>query len=234
MPFWRTAADDAPAPAPKPRARQSRRAMAERDRLLYVAMTRAESWLIVAAAGDLGKTATPGTTPSRRADRAGRRRGTPGRRRPAPAGGDWPARGPAGRPGRRPPRRYPPVWVAPAPTRIPRRPRSAPSDLGGAKALPGEAGLDEAAAKRRGYGRFTACSNTCPPARRLDRVAIAAALPGPMTGRRRRSALLLAEAAGARQTRAGALFAAGALAEVPVDRRPGPAADAASTARSTG
>lgn len=52
---WKTARDVAP---PELRAAAENRAEREREeamRLFYVAMTRAESWLIVAAAGDVGK-----------------------------------------------------------------------------------------------------------------------------------------------------------------------------------
>jgi ATP-dependent helicase/nuclease subunit A len=61
----------APNKADSPRALRARQAeMAEADarerrRLLYVAMTRAESWLVVAAAGEVGGRASPGTRPVR-------------------------------------------------------------------------------------------------------------------------------------------------------------------------
>lgn len=50
---WRTPADASPAEISRIRAERARRSRAEEMRLLYVAMTRAQSWLIVAAAGKL-------------------------------------------------------------------------------------------------------------------------------------------------------------------------------------
>lgn len=124
-----------------------RMAMAEEEsmRLLYVAMTRAENWLIVAAAGDVGKSgecwyhlisdgiAAAGASAGRYAT------------------GDWPANSV------RPPIEHqdrdtaPAPWLfQPAAVTPAAGPIMSPSDLGGAKALPGEAGLSEAEAKLRG------------------------------------------------------------------------------------
>jgi ATP-dependent helicase/nuclease subunit A len=52
---WNTAADDTPEIIQKAKDSYLAQQKSERDRLLYVAMTRAEKWLIVAASGDLGK-----------------------------------------------------------------------------------------------------------------------------------------------------------------------------------
>lgn len=122
---------------------------AERDRLLYVGLTRAEQWLVVAAAGDLGKDGRSWH------DQVGRGMATLGAV-PFENGlrlenGDWsqfvetensyPE---------------PPVESLPAFMRKPVSKSEAvvgtlsPSDLGGAKALPDDEGLDEDAAKRRG------------------------------------------------------------------------------------
>lgn len=54
LPAWRGDADKRPDPVADAVREQDRRAEEERRRLLYVAMTRAESWLIVAAAGKTG------------------------------------------------------------------------------------------------------------------------------------------------------------------------------------
>src|SRR6056297_3185153 len=54
-PLWRTSAGDMPRVMTQANDAAKAAERAERDRLLYVAMTRAEKWLIVAAAGDLGK-----------------------------------------------------------------------------------------------------------------------------------------------------------------------------------
>ncbi|MBU3028881.1 double-strand break repair helicase AddA [Paracoccus marinaquae] len=54
MPVWRGGAAERPDPVAEAVAAEARRQEEERRRLLYVAMTRAESWLIVAAAGETG------------------------------------------------------------------------------------------------------------------------------------------------------------------------------------
>ena len=55
VPLWRMSRDVSPAIIARAREKAQARQMAERLRLLYVALTRAEKWLIVAAAGDVGK-----------------------------------------------------------------------------------------------------------------------------------------------------------------------------------
>jgi ATP-dependent helicase/nuclease subunit A len=122
----------------------------ERERLLYVAMTRAQTWLIVCGAGEPanaewhrrisqgidGLSPLPIETPT-----------GPGRR---VQHGDWATHAVAPEPG--PVSDItPPGWLSARPPAPPeaRRPIS-PSDLGGAKALPGEAAPDEEAALRRG------------------------------------------------------------------------------------
>ena len=125
---------------------------AERDRLLYVALTRAESWLIVAAAGEVGdapdaswyRAVEAGMT-SRDAvphDFAGGR----GLRLQR---GDWSAAAPV--PVHAVEMAEAPDWLgqaAPKPARA--IGRIAPSQLPGAKALPGESGLDTELAMRVG------------------------------------------------------------------------------------
>lgn len=127
-------------------ARKARRD-AEKHRLLYVAMTRAQSWLVVAAAGEV-----------RRADcwynriRAGMGRAGA---QVTPDGGlvlagdGWP---PTATQKTKPTEAMVlPAW---AQTSITARPPTAkdlsPSQLGGAKALPGEDGLEDAVAMARG------------------------------------------------------------------------------------
>ena len=136
-------------------ARKDRRDR-ERERLLYVAATRAESWLIVAAAKSSGKDGEgrswwdivssamadapdlpPGEGPA-----GGRRLET----------GDWttPAPGPAAPP---PAAAAPFDWMeTDAPAVTPARRPLAPSDLGGAKSLAGEHldVIDQDRAKRHG------------------------------------------------------------------------------------
>ncbi|WP_415233558.1 double-strand break repair helicase AddA [Pseudorhodobacter sp.] len=54
-PVWKTPKAESPEPIAEARAARKAREEAEAMRLLYVAMTRAQSWLIVAAAGAIGK-----------------------------------------------------------------------------------------------------------------------------------------------------------------------------------
>ena len=122
----------------------------ERERLLYVAMARAQTWLIVGGAGDpanaeghrrigagiAGLAPLPIDTPTGVGQRVQH--------------GDWATHAAAPDPGMTSEIALP-GWLAARPPAPPEtvRPLS-PSDLGGAKALPGEAALDEEAALRRG------------------------------------------------------------------------------------
>ena len=54
IPVWRGRAAERPAMIALAAAAEQARAEEERRRLLYVGLTRAESWLIVAAAGETG------------------------------------------------------------------------------------------------------------------------------------------------------------------------------------
>ena len=124
----------------------------ENDRLLYVAMTRAESWLIVAAAGEVGDGACwydrlaegmehAGAAPQALATGRGLRL----------QDGDWPEDAQPAKAGQPPASVRLPEWAR-LPATVPAPPPAplSPSDLGGAKALPGETEGDEAAALRRG------------------------------------------------------------------------------------
>ncbi|MEM6636833.1 MAG: double-strand break repair helicase AddA [Pseudomonadota bacterium] len=136
------------------RARQIREE--ERMRLLYVAMTRAERWLIVCGAGKAsddcwhsimqGGAQTLGagtlTTPTGEGLRW--------------QSGDWDGGALADAPDGPFVPVVPPVWIDhPAPPPEERQRYLSPSDLGGSKALPGEAGLDEEAALKRGSAIHT-------------------------------------------------------------------------------
>ncbi|WP_037314772.1 double-strand break repair helicase AddA [Ruegeria halocynthiae] len=150
-PLWKVPADASPALIARAREQARAREENERLRLLYVALTRAEKWLIVGAAGDVGK---DGTSWYQMVEAAMERAGATqlhGSGTLRLSHGDWDA---------------PPLVVKPetatADTDLPGRFLSAapapdpmpetlsPSELGGAKALPSEAGQDEEAAKLRG------------------------------------------------------------------------------------
>ena len=149
--IWAGARDDSPAAVrPLFEARAEREAE-ERNRLLYVAMTRAESWLIVAAAGKLDTRESGSWYTHIRDAAAGMGAveqtffGEPGLRLET---GDWSGAGTA--PDLPPAPQDLPDWalVPPKPVARAITPVS-PSDLGGAKSLAGD-GLEEEAAKTRG------------------------------------------------------------------------------------
>ncbi|WP_223421874.1 double-strand break repair helicase AddA [Tateyamaria pelophila] len=121
-------------------------------RLLYVALTRAEKWLIVAASGDLDSS---GNDWHQRVGAGMKASGAVDLITPVGMGmrvehGAWdfdlPDTGPKSQPG---PPALPDVYTRPAPHIEPTPETLSPSDLGGAKALPGE-GLDEDSAKAYG------------------------------------------------------------------------------------
>ncbi|WP_412504285.1 double-strand break repair helicase AddA [Roseovarius sp. SYSU LYC5161] len=127
---------------------------AERDRLLYVAMTRAEKWLIVGAAGDIG---TNGESWYSKINAGLDRAGAVEHDFALGAGlrlqhEDWAETGSEIKetPDDQPTAEFPGFLHQPAAPLAPRAETLSPSELGGAKALPGERGLDEDAAKRRG------------------------------------------------------------------------------------
>ncbi|KAA9006806.1 double-strand break repair helicase AddA [Histidinibacterium aquaticum] len=149
---WASTVDRLPEPLVEARQRLIDAEERERRRLLYVAMTRAEKWLIVCASGDVGDLPTDSWY---RAVEAGMQdRGAlplvtdlgEGLRLQSP---EWDALPIHETP--RPEGREvsPPDFGAPAPAV--RSTTRSPSDLGGAKILPGDpAGGDEETAKARG------------------------------------------------------------------------------------
>ncbi|MDO6481694.1 double-strand break repair helicase AddA [Shimia thalassica] len=153
IPLWSVSADKAPAEMKEERERKADLLRAERQRLLYVAMTRAEKWLITVAAGDLGK---DGQTWYEAIQRGLETAGAepfdfPGGQGLRYSHGDW--SGPiveeneeteVALPDLAAQFRTPVAPVDPVVSTL------SPSDLGGAKALPGEAGLDEEAAMQWG------------------------------------------------------------------------------------
>ncbi|MDI3337841.1 double-strand break repair helicase AddA [Defluviimonas aestuarii] len=155
IPVWRTKTDESPPPIAREIAAALERQREERMRLLYVAMTRAEVWLIVCAAGDVGQGADSWyglVADAMKKSGAVKPDGVD-----APSGsvlrhsfGVWPEAS-AARTVSRPGLPTLPAWVTErAPAIQGTRETLSPSGLGGAKALPGEAGLDEDVAKQRG------------------------------------------------------------------------------------
>lgn len=150
-PLWKVSADASPALIAQARAEAREREENERLRLLYVALTRAEKWLIVGAAGDVGK---DGTSWYQMVENAIKRAGAtqiPGSETLRLAHGEWTAL---------PLEQHSETTAEPTPlpaqfltaAAAPEPPLEtlSPSDLGGAKALPGDPGQDEEAAKLRG------------------------------------------------------------------------------------
>ncbi|MGR3502159.1 double-strand break repair helicase AddA [Pseudaestuariivita sp.] len=155
--FWRPNAADACPQTSRVSTATREAEQAERDRLLYVAMTRAEQRLIVCAAGDIGKKPDESwygmvADGMRKCDAAlldlpALAEGGPGLRL---GGHAWPAVIAAEDTQGTPPSALP-EWVTErAPVPPPQTALLSPSDLGGAKALPGELGQDTDAAKRFG------------------------------------------------------------------------------------
>ena len=151
MPLWKVSRDVSPGAIAQARAEAQARQMNERLRLLYVALTRAEKWLIVAAAGDLDRS---GDSWYQMVEGAMRERGAETNPKTAIQRlqhGDW-----SGLPlheeqaAQRDPVSLPDHFRTRAPAPVPAPATLSPSDLGGAKALAGDMGLDEEAAKLRG------------------------------------------------------------------------------------
>ncbi|MDF1802172.1 double-strand break repair helicase AddA [Thalassovita sp.] len=151
--LWKSPAGESPEILENAKAAEAAKEEAERDRLLYVAMTRAEKWLMVAGAGEW-KEADASWYDKTRA--AALRLGAEATPMPTGEGlrlsyGDWGQRAiPEDTKATQSNEPLPVIFAEPvtAPAKPPGT--LSPSDLGGAKALPGEAGLDEDAAKLRG------------------------------------------------------------------------------------
>ncbi|TNJ45509.1 double-strand break repair helicase AddA [Phaeobacter sp. B1627] len=153
-PLWRVASEQMPPAMVAAKDGAQDRQANERLRLLYVALTRAEKWLIVAGAGDLDK---GGDSWYQRVDAAMKTMGAlpfgaPGGEGLRWAHGDWDSL----------PFvpsdlteaediHLPDLFLRPAPPYVAPPSTLRPSeDLGGAKALAGDGGLDEDSAKSRG------------------------------------------------------------------------------------
>ena len=152
-PVWKLPKEQMPPAMLTAREAAQEKLQNERLRLLYVALTRAEKWLIVAAAGEVGE---QGDSWYRMVEGAMRDGGAVECTSGGGTGlrlqhGDW-----DGLPLVMPPvqeaakHRLPEVFARPAAPYAAPKPALSPSDLGGAKALPGDQGMDEDAAKARG------------------------------------------------------------------------------------
>ena len=150
-PLWKVPADVSPKLISSAREEARNREGNERLRLLYVALTRAEKWLIVAAAGDVGK---DGTSWYQMVEAAMERAGATlmeGSQTRRLAHGDWEGLPLVERSEHAEPSQDLPAYFQRPAEEPPSEPETlSPSDLGGAKALPGDAGQDEEAAKLRG------------------------------------------------------------------------------------
>ncbi len=152
-PVWKLAKDQMPATMLAAREAAQEKLQNERLRLLYVALTRAEKWLIVAAAGDVGEHNDSWYRMTERALRDGgavefEDEGGTGLRLQH---GDWNGLPLIEKPAQDVEKHaLPEVFTRLARPYAAPTPALSPSDLGGAKALPGDQGLDEEAAKARG------------------------------------------------------------------------------------
>ncbi len=170
----RPSAGNLPKPLKDALGARSTREDEERLRLLYVGITRAQSWLIVAAAGKV----TQQQTWYHLVEQAMKELGpnsaiADGRQRHS--FGVWPPD--LGYRRVEPPDETDlPVWAVTAAPELSRPPEIvSPSDLGGAKALPGEAGLDASLAKAHGTALHLLLEHL-PNVSPADRVALAEAL----------------------------------------------------------
>ena len=203
-PVWRTPADESPAAIAAARAARKDREAEERLRLLYVALTRARTWLVICGAGEANKEDAWYRLVEQGMQAAGAETLPGGILRHA--FGTWPA--PMARPAET--RSLPalPAWATTSATTPPRPAQPiSPSGLGGAKAIPGD-GLDEETALARGAALHLLLEHL-PAASQADRALLAETLVPDPTLR----ADVLPEAL-ATLAAHPALFAAGTFAEV--------------------
>jgi ATP-dependent helicase/nuclease subunit A len=144
--IWKVSKEESPDLVASERGARQAREAAERLRLLYVAMTRARCWLIVAAKGKVGQADCWYNLVKAGLERSGPERLDGGVLRHS--WGEWPGRAQVA--AAKLERKILPPWATdPAPA-APRAVKVlSPSDLGGAKALPSEP-LAETDAKARG------------------------------------------------------------------------------------
>ena len=221
VPLWRMTKPEAPQIQRQADAAAQAADAAERDRLLYVALTRARQWLIVAAAGKLGNNGQSWHDKVRMGmERLG------ATRLASPTGdglrlefGTWPDTAAKAEKKETPPLPTVPAFLsAPAPEMAEAAAPLSPSDLGGAKALPGDAGAEEETAKRRGRLLHRLLEHLpAVPADGWPALAARLLSMGEDTAKGDELAELLAEAASVLRAPALApLFSTDALAEVAI------------------
>ncbi|WP_122074432.1 double-strand break repair helicase AddA [Pseudophaeobacter sp. EL27] len=214
-PLWKLPKDQMPDLLFSAREAAQEKQQNERLRLLYVALTRAEKWLIVATAGTLSK---EGDSWYQRVEAALIEGGATACDLPGGEGlrlshGDWEALDLVAHEVKEKIRPVlPEVFTQPAPAYVAPEPAIKPSDLGGAKALPGDQGLDEEEAKARG-SRLHLLLEHLPPQPSADWPLLTERLLPEATD----GAELLAEASAVLSNpQLSHIFAPEALAEVPV------------------
>lgn len=177
VPILRSAKDQAPQAQLDADAEAARLRDEEGDRLLYVALTRAESWLIIAAAGKVDGPCWYGRVAEAMASLAPVPLDTPTGPGLRHAHGDWPAPAPGVGGVKSVSMPADLLELPPAPGSL--LPIS-PSALGGAKALPGEGAESEVAMARGSLiHRLLEDLAPLPPGARAARgAAIAASVPG--------------------------------------------------------
>jgi ATP-dependent helicase/nuclease subunit A len=216
--WWVTPKNASPAIVDRAREEALAAEEKERERLLYVAMTRAQTWLIVCGAGDAGNAEW-----HRRIEDGVQALGPAPIETPTGPGlryqyGDWEtcAATDASQTLLQP---NAPDWLtsrAPVPPEAPRA--LTPSDLGGPKALPGEAAFDEEASLRRGRQTHRLLEHLpAYPQSEWPRIAPALLAHGEDAASPEEAAALLAEVSRILTNPALApLFAPDTLAEVPL------------------
>ena len=214
-PVWKLPKDQMPELLFSAREAAQEKQQNERLRLLYVALTRAEKWLIVATAGTLSK---EGDSWYQRVEAAMREGGAtacdlPGGEGLRLAHGDWEGLDFVARDvAEKSTSVLPEVFTRPAPSYLPPAQTLKPSDLGGAKALPGDQGLDEEEAMARG-SRLHLLLEYLPQTPRADWQTLTERLLPEAADREE----LLSEARAVLENPAlASIFAPEALAEVPI------------------
>ena len=138
-PVWKTSKEDSPPQIQALRLRKEQREAEERLRLFYVAATRARAWLIVAGAGKVTNPASWYAIAAEGMERLGATGFDLGLRHVV---GHWPEDAPGLSGAMGPVAQTAPDWTLRLPEEMVEREVILPSNLGGAKALAGEAAVE--------------------------------------------------------------------------------------------